>query len=111
MNNSIGFIVIRLIPLMMLLWALADNPYGYYILLRWVVCAIFAYCAIRAYQMRSTAWILIFGVNAGIYNPIFPVHLGRSMWVFVNIISSLLIIVSFFTLKQNGKQRDVIHEC
>lgn len=101
---SFGFIILRLLAIIMLLWALADNPYGYYVLLRWVVCAIFAYCAIRAYRADSEAWIWIFGVNAAIYNPIFPLHLGRPIWSIVNIVSVILVIVSIFTLKHKLRE-------
>ena len=39
----------------MLLWALNPaNPYGYYILLRWVYCAAFAYLAIHAWNLEKT---------------------------------------------------------
>jgi hypothetical protein len=40
----------------MLLWALnPDNPYGYYILLRWVCCAVFAYLPIWLFRLLNKA--------------------------------------------------------
>jgi FtsH-binding integral membrane protein len=101
MNKSkLRFIIIRLVAAILILLAFRHNPYGYYIILRWVVCAIFIYCAIRAHRETSEAWTWIFGVNAALYNPIFPLHLGRQIWSTVNIVSTILIIVSFFTLKR-----------
>jgi len=100
-KKQLGSTLIRFIAMVLLLCALRKNPYGYYILLRWVVCPIFAYSALRAYEKRKESWVWIFGVNAAIYNPIFPLHLSRSIWTVVNVISVVLIVVSLFTLKQN----------
>ncbi|MFX0195854.1 MAG: DUF6804 family protein [Candidatus Hodarchaeota archaeon] len=99
-KESFGFIVVRVFGIAMLLKALTPNPYGYYTLLRWIVCALFAYCAVRAHKISNDVWIWIFGVSAAIYNPIHPLHLGRSIWSFVNIASVVVIIASFFILKQ-----------
>jgi hypothetical protein len=83
------------------LWALyRNNPYGYYILLRWIVCAILIYCAIVTYRLKNNGWTWIFGINAVIYNPIFRLALGRSIWTFVNIASIIMIVISFFSIKQ-----------
>ena len=40
----------------MLLWALIPgNPYGYYVLLRWVCCALFGYLAFQAHAGKETS--------------------------------------------------------
>lgn len=70
----------------MLLFALRENPYGYYQLMRWVVCAVFAFLAYRAIdtsQQDAVPWI--FGAVAILYNPIIPIHLNREIWSFLNI--------------------------
>ena len=69
----------------MLVYAVIENhPSSYYTLLRWVCCAVFAYSAVSAFEANRVAWIWIFGVLAGLYNPIFRVHLDRSTWIGVN---------------------------
>lgn len=41
----------QLVAGLMLLWALnPENPYGYYTLLRWVCCGIFAYLGFKGYE-------------------------------------------------------------
>ncbi len=90
----------RIIAIIMLLLALAQNPYGYYIVLRWVICAICFYYAFVAYKEKNIPWVLTFGVGAAIYNPILPLHLGRQVWLVVNIASVVVIIASFFTLRK-----------
>ncbi|MFH1008648.1 MAG: DUF6804 family protein [Candidatus Latescibacterota bacterium] len=59
------------ITIVMLLIALnPSNPYGYYILLRWVCCAAYAYLLFQAIDQdkQPLAWVL--GVTAIVYNPI-----------------------------------------
>jgi heme/copper-type cytochrome/quinol oxidase subunit 2 len=84
----------------MLLGALnPDSPYGYYVLLRWVCCGVFAFAAVRAAARDQQGWVWILGITAAIYNPIFRVHLTRTMWPVVNIVTIVIALTSIFTLK------------
>ena len=89
----------------MLLWALnPDNSYGYYILLRWVCCGIFAYLAVHALEQGKEGWTWILGITAAIYNPIFRVSLNRELWSAVNVVTICIAAVSIFVVKyRNGK--------
>lgn len=88
----------------MLAWALdRRNPYGYYIVLRWVCCAAFGYLASRAYASRQQEWVWILGVTAAIYNPIAPLHLTREVWSVVNLATIGIAAVSVFAV---GSPRD-----
>jgi hypothetical protein len=79
----------------MLSWALnPSNPYGYYVLLRWVCCAIFAYLALGAHRAGSEGWTWVLGVLALLYNPVASVHLGREIWEPVNIGTIVLVLAS-----------------
>ena len=84
----------------MLLWALnPDNPYGYYILLRWVCCGIFAYLAFQALELEKQSWVWTLGITAVIYNPIFRIHLNRELWSVINVVTIGIAIVSIFALR------------
>jgi hypothetical protein len=64
----------------MLLLALdPGNPYGYYILLRWVCCGIFAYLAYHTLEQEQLGWTWVLGITAVVYNPIVRVHLTREV--------------------------------
>lgn len=77
----------------LLLWALIpDNPYGYYLVMRWIVSAVFLYLAISAHEERRASWAWVWAVTAGIYNPIVPVHATRELWSIVNVITIGLVI-------------------
>lgn len=84
----------------MLLWALnPENPYGYYILLRWVCCASFAYLAIKALEQEKEGWTWVLGVTAVVYNPIIRVHLTRDIWEIINIATIAVAVISVFVIK------------
>ena len=88
----------------MLLWALnPENPYGYYILLRCVCCAAFAFLAIQALAQENQPWAWVLGVIAVVYNPIFRIHLTREIWSVVNIATIIVAVASIFILKARMK--------
>ncbi|MBI1748051.1 MAG: hypothetical protein HYR55_15900 [Acidobacteria bacterium] len=92
----------QLIASLMLLWALnTANPYGYYILLRWICCAAFAYLALQALvqKKQSLGWVL--GITAAVYNPIIRVHMTREIWSVINVITIGIAAASIIALKVN----------
>ena len=72
----------------MLLLALLPLPYGYYQLLRLVVCAASLWLAINLGSETRMALAIAFGFLALLYNPIFPIHFGRSAWSFINVLTA-----------------------
>ena len=94
-----------IIILMLLLALNPDNPYGYYILLRWVCCAIFVFLALHALALEKIGWVWVFGVTAAIYNPILRVPGTREMWSVVNLATIGLAIVSVFVLKNDQEKQ------
>jgi len=56
----------------MLVGTLLDLPYGYFQLLRLVVCAVAAYGAFRAYQNDTSGWAVALGLIALLFNPSSP---------------------------------------
>lgn len=87
---------VRVVLILMLGWALnRANPYGYYVLLRWILCPACAFLAVHAHAVGKVGWVWLFGVTAAIYNPVLRVHLNREIWSFVNIATIVLFAVSF----------------
>ena len=104
MNETVktrGIWIPQVVAIGMLFWALnPDNPYGYYVLLRWVCCGIFAYLAFQALERDIRDWVWILGITALIYNPIFSVHLTRGIWEMVNIATIVIAITSIFMFRK-----------
>lgn len=88
------FTIVRLAAILMLLWALADNPYAYYQILRWVVCGVMAYSAFLAFEAKKDKWTWIFGITAVLFNPIAPIHLEREVWSVIDITAATLLLIS-----------------
>jgi hypothetical protein len=87
----------------MLLWALnPENPYGYYMLMRIVICGICAFLAFRALKFGNEIWVWILGVTAVIYNPIFRIHLTREIWSAVNIVTVVMLAVTVGVLHKRS---------
>lgn len=77
--------LIWLIPMMALAVALLDLPYGYYVLLRLLVCGICIYLAMQDAYAGRAGWAWVLGGVAVLYNPIFRIHLNREIWSIVNV--------------------------
>ena len=82
--------LVWLIPMAALGVGLFDMPYGYYGLLRILVCGACLYLAVQAGNSAS-GWVWILGGCALLYNPIFKIHLGREIWSVVNVATIALL--------------------
>lgn len=67
-------------PPVFLAVALGDWPYGYYQVVRFVVCSACAYFAYVEYQDNRAVnlWVFALGATAVLFNPIAQVHLRRA---------------------------------
>lgn len=83
----------------MLFWALADNPYGYYQILRWVIAGTAGYSACLAYGQGKNAWVWIMVIIAILFNPIAPIYLQKETWSMLNMIVAVVIFISMFKIK------------
>lgn len=82
----------------LLVVALAELPYGYYTLLRIVVCGVSAYGAFIAYGVQTEGWTLVLGMTALVFNPLIPIHLEREVWSIVDLVTAGVLFASGLTL-------------
>ena len=95
--NNCKSLAPHILVVVLLLWALIPtNPYGYYSVMRWIVCSSFIYLAVRSHKQHLQTWVWVWGVAAGIYNPIFPVHATREFWSLVNVVTIGLVTFAVF---------------
>ena len=90
----------------MLCLALLPLPYGYYTLLRLVTCVGFAWSAVVSYQQAMIGWAVAAGVLALLYNPMIPVHLGRDLWIVVNLLSAGAMAGLLWALAQREQRQE-----
>lgn len=82
-------------PILLLMIALSDMPYGYYQLLRVITFCASVYIAIQEKE-RSDFWFWAFTACALTYNPIFRLSLGREIWSLVNALTIVLYGIHFW---------------
>lgn len=93
------------IAAIMLFLALARWPYGYYQLLRFVVCGVSAYVAFMAYNWHKIWATCLFGFIAVLFNPLIVIHLSRELWQPVDIVCGIIFIVVVFTLDKSAEEQ------
>jgi len=74
--------------------------YGYYILLKFVVCGGCAFLAANAYDDGRKHLVWFLGGLAVLYNPIIRFPLGRELWMDINILTIIVLIAAMRLLKK-----------
>ena len=103
MSEKRPHLIPSLIAVAMLLISLADLPYGYYQLLRFVICGVAVYVAYTAYNWQKMWAVWLFGFVALLFNPLIPIHLSRELWQPIDVICALTFTVIAITLKNPVK--------
>lgn len=97
-----------IVPAAFLVVALADWPYGYYQLMRFVVCGACAYLAYVEYQTHQavSAWAVALAAIAAVFNPIVPIHLTKEIWRWLDGISAVVIILHMILARERKQVID-----
>jgi len=77
-----------------------ELPYGFYTLLRLVVCITGVYLGWLAYQKQKWGWFTVFALLALLFNPLVVVHLERELWVVIDLIAGVILLASAWGLKK-----------
>jgi hypothetical protein len=91
-----------IVPAILLVIATARLPYGYYTLARIVTCGIAAWIAIVGFQVVPVikAWSIALALIALLFNPILPIHLNRSMWLYLDIGAAGMFVAHLIFVRQ-----------
>jgi hypothetical protein len=103
--KPMGFTIARIIAIGLLVWAIDRHPYGYYKLLRFIICAVSAYGFYFSTEIKKTGWAWIFGGIAILFNPIIQFHLGRQIWAFVDLGVATIFVISLFLLRNAHQEK------
>jgi FtsH-binding integral membrane protein len=103
MNNFIKENWFKLLAAVLLFWALTNNTYDYYQLLRWAILIIGGCSAYFAYKNEEKGWTWIFSIMAILFNPIIPFYLTKSAWQTLDLITGFVFLISVFKTKTNEK--------
>lgn len=78
----------------MLILGAAPLPYGYYMLLRFVGCAVFAFATYVAMQRKSKYLPWLYALLAVVFNPFIKIHLPKEAWMAVDVAAGVVLIVT-----------------
>jgi hypothetical protein len=95
--------IIKVVLSILFLVCLLDMPYGYFQLVRFLGMFGFAILAYKSSQ-KNQAWFIIWLASAILINPIFKISLGREIWIIIDIIWTVLLIISIFINKTKSKK-------
>ena len=95
---------IKIILAAMLLLCLADMPYGYYMLVRYVSMVCFAYYAYEAFAAEKIPAVFIYAGLALLFQPFFKIPLGRDIWNVVDVIVAMGLVLSVWREKRVEKE-------
>jgi hypothetical protein len=104
-KNERPHLVPAAIAALMLFGALGYWPYGYYQLLRFVVCGISAYTAFMAYEWQRQWVVWLFGLIAVLFNPLIPILLPRELWQVIDVTCAFLFVAIVFALRKPNEQK------
>ena len=80
----------------MLLLCLATMPYGYFMLVRFVMMVAFGWMAYQYYLRQKTVATWTFATLALLFQPIYKIALGRLTWNIVDVVVAIGLIILFF---------------
>lgn len=99
--------IASIISIIMLLLAIpAIWPYGYYILLRWVIAASALFLVWASYELGKKFWLFLMAIVALLFNPIAPIHLDKETWVVIDFIVAMIFLVSIFKIKIYERKKE-----
>lgn len=91
-----------IIAALVLLGAFGSWPYGYFIFLRWVVCAAAILFALWG-NATGRAWLLWpCGLVALLFNPLVPVTLPRDVWLVLDVASAAIFVAGSLAFSSNA---------
>ncbi|MBR1387362.1 MAG: hypothetical protein IJ553_03020 [Alloprevotella sp.] len=84
--------IIKLIAVVLLLLCVVDFDPSFGQLLRWAVVVAFAYLAYDAFKADSNVAGVVYAVLAVLFQPLYEVQLGPTLWKALYIVAALFVI-------------------
>ena len=98
MKNNLTVIKIPLAILLLL--CLLDMPYGFYEFVRFVALIAFGILAYQSKEKEDKTELIIFISLALLFQPLFKIALGRTLWNIVDVITAIYLLISIVKNKR-----------
>jgi O-antigen ligase len=86
--------IIKIVLALLLLTCLLNMPYGYFQLVRFIAMVGFAILAFSASQKKDQTELIICVVLAVLFQPLFKISLGRTIWNIVDVVVAIGLLLS-----------------
>jgi hypothetical protein len=97
--------IIKIGLAVLLLLCLTDMPYGFFQLVRFLSLIGFAILAFDANQKEKQTEVVIYIVLAILFQPLFKISLGRTLWNIIDVIVAIGLILTIFSTTDNNKKQ------
>ena len=97
-------ILVRIAAGLLLLFALGDMAYSYYLFLRIAICvgSIFLIWYFVSAKIEWLGWFFV--IPAILFNPIVPIYMDKSIWQTIDFVFALFFFASLFAI---GKEKRI----
>lgn len=89
--------ILLIIMAALLLICLADMPYGYYQIVRFIAMVVFVYLAYEYYKLNKVEISYTLVALSLLFQPFFKISLGRTIWNIVDVIVAIVLIYLIIT--------------
>ncbi|MDD3923154.1 MAG: hypothetical protein PHY39_06475 [Endomicrobiaceae bacterium] len=89
------------IPTILLLIAICDLDYGYYQILRIIITIFAIVFALWFKGLENIKLMIAMIIIAILFNPILPIYLDKNVWVFLDLFSSIIFLISAISIIRN----------
>jgi hypothetical protein len=97
-------IALKSILVVLLLLCLADMPYAFYEITRFIACIGFGIFSFQCFQNERQIEGVIFIVLIVLFQPFEKLALGRTLWNILDVLVSIYLIVSMFLESESKKE-------
>jgi len=94
--------ILKLTLAILFFLCLANMPYGYYEFIRFIALVAFAFLSYKSYEEGNKGLAFIYATLAILFQPLFKIYLGRTLWNMVDVIAGIFLIATIFI---SGKKR------
>lgn len=98
--------ITKIVLAVLLVFCLADMPYGYFQFVRFLGMIGFAFLAFNEFEKEKNGWALFNILSAILINPIFKISLGRELWNIMDIVWAIILVASFFSDRDKSKRKE-----
>ena len=94
----------------MLLLCLAPMPYGYFMLVRFVMMVACGWMAYRYFTIKKSIAAWVYVILAVLFQPIYKIVLGRGIWNVVDVVVAVFLIVLYIVERRLEKKERISYQ-